>query len=137
LDYTGKKNIIDIFPNFSLFAYGGVNFEPYRAKLEGMVGKKIDTLETYPASEGFIAFQNEQNDPALLLNAHSGIFFEFVKADEFFNENPSRVSLRDVEIGVNYAIIINSNVSIAMPDFGAIISAIPCASLPKTRTNYW
>lgn len=109
LDYTGKKNIIDIFPNFSLFAYGGVNFEPYRAKLEGMVGKKIDTLETYPASEGFIAFQNEQNDPALLLNANSGIFFEFVKADEFFNENPTRVSLRDVEIGVNYAIIINSN----------------------------
>ncbi len=109
LDYTGKKNIIDIFPNFSLFAYGGVNFEPYRAKLEGMVGKKIDTLETYPASEGFIAFQNEQNDPALLLNANSGIFFEFVKADEFFNENPMRVSLCDVEVGVNYAIIINSN----------------------------
>ncbi len=109
LDYTGKNHIIDIFPNFSLFVYGGVNFEPYRAKLEGMVGKKIDTLETYPASEGFIAFQNEQNDPALLLNSNSGIFFEFVKADEFFDENPRRVSLRDVEVGVNYAIIINSN----------------------------
>ncbi len=109
LDYTGKKHIIDIFPNLSLFAYGGVNFEPYRAKLEGMVGKKIDTLETYPASEGFIAFQNEQQDPALLLNSNSGIFFEFVPADEFFDDNPTRVSLRDVKIGVNYAIIINSN----------------------------
>ncbi len=109
MDYTGKKHIIDIFPNLSLFVYGGVNFEPYRAKLEGMVGKKIDTLETYPASEGFIAFQNEQNDPSLLLNSKSGIFFEFVPADEFFNENPTRVSLRDVEVGVNYAIIINSN----------------------------
>jgi len=109
LDYTGKQHIIDIFPNLSLFAYGGVNFEPYRAKLEAMVGKKIDTLETYPASEGFIAFQNEQSDPALLLNSNSGIFFEFVPADEFFNENPTRVSLRDVKVGVNYAIIINSN----------------------------
>jgi hypothetical protein len=109
LEKTGKKYIKDIFPNFSVFVYGGVNFEPYRAALEGLIGKRLDSVETYPASEGFIAFQDDPNEKALLLNANSGIFFEFVPADEFFNENPTRVSLRDVEVGVNYAIILNNN----------------------------
>lgn len=109
LEVAGKKYIKDIFPNFSLFSYGGVNFEPYRASLEALVGKKIDGLETYPASEGFIAFQDQQGDKGLLLNVYSGIFFEFIPANEIFNDNPTRISLKDVELGVNYAIIINNN----------------------------
>lgn len=109
LEVSGKKYIKDIFPNFDVFVYGGVNYEPYRAGLEELIGKRIDSVETYPASEGFIAFQDSQTEPGLLLNANSGIFFEFIPTDEFFNENPTRVSLKDVEIGVNYAIILNNN----------------------------
>ena len=109
LEKTGKQTVREIFPNFDLFVYGGVNFEPYRATLEELVGGRIDSIETYPASEGFIAFQDSQTEPGLLLNVASGIFFEFVSADEIFNENPTRLSLREVEIGVNYAIIINNN----------------------------
>lgn len=105
---TGKP-IKDIFPNFNLFVYGGVNYEPYRKKLEQSIGKKIDSVELYPASEGFIAFQDRQNDNGLLLTVNSGIFYEFIPATEFFNPNPTRISLRDVEVGVNYAIILNSN----------------------------
>ena len=109
LEKTGEKFIKDIFPNYSVFVYGGVNFEPYRGALESLVGKKMDTVETYPASEGFIAFQDDPNEKALLLNVNSGIFFEFIPTDEFFNENPTRLALKDVELGVNYAIILNNN----------------------------
>ncbi len=99
----------DIFPNFSLFVYGGVNFEPYRKKLFETIGKTIDSIETYPASEGFIAYQDSQNAEGLLLLANSGIFFEFVPADKYFEDNPPRYTIDEVEIGVNYAVIINSN----------------------------
>lgn len=109
LDVSGKKYIKDLFPNFSVFVYGGVNFEPYRAALEDLVGKRLDSVETYPASEGFIAFQDSQTEKGLLLNVDSGIFFEFIPASEIFNKNPTRLALKDVELGVNYAIIINSN----------------------------
>ena len=105
---TGKK-IKDIFPNFDLFVYGGVNYEPYRNKLEESIGKKIDSIELYPASEGFIAYQDKQNDPSLLLMVNSGIFYEFIPSNEYFNSNPTRVQLKDVELGVNYAIILNTN----------------------------
>lgn len=104
----GKK-IKDIFKNFSLFVYGGVNFEPYRARLEESIGRRIDSIETYPASEGFIAFQDSQRDRGLLLAVDSGIFFEFIPADEYFNENPARLSLRDVELDKNYALIMSTN----------------------------
>jgi acyl-CoA synthetase (AMP-forming)/AMP-acid ligase II len=109
LERTGKKYIKDIFPNFSMFVYGGVNYEPYRAKLEELVGKRLDSVETYPASEGFIAFQDSPTEKGLLLNANSGIFFEFIPTDEVFNDNPTRLSLGQVEVGVNYALLINSN----------------------------
>ncbi len=105
---TGKK-IKDVFPNFSMFVYGGVNFEPYRAKLFESIGKKIDSVETYPASEGFIAYQDSQVEPGLLLLLNSGIFFEFIPTDEYFNENPTRLNIEEVELGKNYAVIINSN----------------------------
>lgn len=105
---TGKQ-IKDIFPNFQLFVTGGVNYTPYKSKLEQSIGKTINTLETYPASEGFIAFQDNGLGNGLLLNTNSGIFFEFVPAEEIFNETPTRLQLADVQLGVNYALIINSN----------------------------
>lgn len=105
---TGKK-IKDIFPNFSVFVYGGVNFEPYRKKLIDSIGKQIDTIETYPASEGFIAFQDSQKAEGLLLVLNEGIFFEFIPTAEYFDENPTRISLKDVQVGVNYAVILNTN----------------------------
>lgn len=109
LEQSNKKYIKDIFPNFNVFVYGGVNYEPYRSSIESLIGKRIDTVETYPASEGFIAFQDSQEEKGLLLNANSGIFFEFIPAEEIFNENPTRLTLGQVETGVNYAIIINNN----------------------------
>ncbi len=105
---TGKT-IKEVFPNFSLFVYGGVNFEPYRAKLVESIGKKINSIETYPASEGFIAYQDSQSEPGLLLLLNTGIFFEFVPAEEYFNENPRRLTIEEVELGKNYALIINNN----------------------------
>jgi hypothetical protein len=105
---TGKK-VGEIFPNFSVMVQGGVNFEPYKSKLFESIGRKIDTIELFPASEGFFAFQDSQEAEGLLLNTNSGIFYEFVPAGEIFEENPTRLSLRDVRIGENYALIISSN----------------------------
>jgi hypothetical protein len=105
---SGKK-IKDIFPQFSLFVYGGVNFEPYKAKLHEAIGKEIDSIETYPASEGFIAFQDSQKEEGLLLLLNSGIFYEFIPADNYFDPHPPRLSIGEVKTGVNYAVILNTN----------------------------
>ena len=105
---TGKK-IKDVFPNFSMFVYGGVNFEPYRAKLFDSIGKKIDSIETYPSSEGFIAYQDSQHEEGLLLLLNHGMFYEFIPVEEYFNNNPTRLSIEGVELGKNYALVINSN----------------------------
>ncbi|MFD2146327.1 GH3 auxin-responsive promoter family protein [Mucilaginibacter antarcticus] len=106
---SGGKKIKDIFPNFKLYVYGGVNFEPYRSRMEESIGFGIDTIETYPASEGFIAFQDSQQEKGLLLLADSGMFYEFVPTDEYFNETPTRLSLAEVELDKNYALIMNTN----------------------------
>lgn len=124
LEVTGKQYVKDIFPNFSVFVYGGVNYEPYRAKLEELVGKRLDSVETYPASEGFIAFQDRQDERGLLLNVASGIFFEFVPAEEVFNDNPTRLTLSQVETGVNYALIINSNAGLWAYNLGDTIQFV-------------
>ncbi len=105
---SGKK-IKELFPNLQVLVHGGVNFEPYKAKLFESLGGAIDTIETFPASEGFFAFQDTLDKEGLLLNTNSGIFFEFIPAAEIFNENPTRLSLADVKVGENYALIINSN----------------------------
>jgi hypothetical protein len=105
---SGKK-IGELFPDLSLLVHGGVNFEPYRKKLMDSIGRSVHTIETFPASEGFFAFQDTQTEEGLLLNTNSGIFFEFVPAGEIFNENPRRLSLKDVKAGENYALIVNSN----------------------------
>jgi len=109
LDYTGKSTIKEIFPNFELFIFGGVDYEPYRAKLDSLIGTRIHTLETYPASEGFFAFQDTLQNTGLLLQTQNGIFYEFVPADEIFNEAPTRLKLDEIELDVNYAIILNTD----------------------------
>ena len=109
LESTTGKKIGELFPNFNVMVQGGVNFEPYKAKLFESIGRKIDTVELFPASEGFFAFQDTQNESGLFLNTNSGIFFEFIPANEIFDESPTRLCLQDVELGVNYALIINSN----------------------------
>lgn len=106
---SGGKQIKDIFKNFQLFVYGGVNFEPYRAKIEASIGKKIAAIETYPASEGFIAYQDSQMEKGLLLLANAGMFYEFIPSEEFYNEKPTRLSLAEVELDKNYALILNTN----------------------------
>lgn len=105
---TGKT-IGEIFPNFNLLVYGGVNYEPYRNKFEKLIGKRVDSIELYPASEGFFAFQDKQDEKGMLLLLNSGIFYEFVPADEFFNENPTRITITDVKLGINYVMIISTN----------------------------
>lgn len=108
IEKTGKP-IKDIFPNFNFFVYGGVNFEPYKNKFESLIGKKIDYVELYPASEGFIAYQDSQTESGMLLQLNSGIFYEFIPATEFYDENPMRISVKEVQLGVNYVIILNTN----------------------------
>jgi hypothetical protein len=120
---TGKK-IKDIFPNFSVMVQGGVNFEPYKAKLFESIGKKIDSIELFPASEGFFAFQDTQTEEGLLLNTDSGIFYEFVPASEIFNEKPTRLTLKHVAVNENYALIISSNAGLWAYNIGDTIKFI-------------
>jgi phenylacetate-coenzyme A ligase PaaK-like adenylate-forming protein len=105
----GGKKIKDIFPNFKLYVHGGVNYQPYRARMEESIGFAIDTIETYPASEGFIAFQDSQKEKGLLLMVDSGIFYEFIPVEDFFNEEPPRFSLAQIELEKNYAIVMNTS----------------------------
>jgi hypothetical protein len=109
LKKSGKQTIREVFPDFDLFVYGGVNFDPYRARFEQLIGKRIPIIELYPASEGFIACQDSQEADGLLLNVNSGIFFEFIPSDEYFNERATRLSLSDVKVGVNYALVLSNN----------------------------
>jgi hypothetical protein len=102
------KKVGDIFKNFNLFIFGGVNYEPYRAKFENLIGRKVDSIELYPASEGFFAFQDKQNEKGMLLQLNSGIFYEFVEADHFFEDNPKRMTIADVKLGINYVMIIST-----------------------------
>jgi hypothetical protein len=135
----GKK-IKDIFKNFSLFVYGGVNYEPYRAKLEESIGKSIDSIETYPASEGFIAFQDVQGEKGMLLLPDSGIFYEFIPSDEYFNENPTRLSLGQVEMGVNYVLILNTNAGLwgySLGDTVKFVSLNPYRIIVSGRVKHF
>jgi hypothetical protein len=109
LEKTGKQTIKEIFPNFELFVFGGVNFAPYKSRFAELIGEEIPTIELYPASEGFLAYQDSQTEEGLRLNVNSGIYFEFIKADDYFSENPKRYALNEVELGVNYALILSNN----------------------------
>lgn len=109
LKEKANKPVGDIFKNFNLFIYGGVNYEPYRAKFESLIGRKVDSIELFPASEGFFAYQDSQKEKGMLLLLNSGIFYEFIKADEFSLENPKRYIIGEVELGINYVLIISTN----------------------------
>jgi hypothetical protein len=137
---SGGKKIKDIFPNFKLFVYGGVNYEPYRAKIEDSIGFAIDSIETYPASEGFIAFQDSQKDKGLLLLADSGIFYEFIPVDEYFDENPTRIQLKDIELNKNYALILNTNAGLwgySIGDTVKFISKDPYKIIVSGRIKHY
>ncbi|MFQ3576461.1 MAG: GH3 auxin-responsive promoter family protein [Cytophagales bacterium] len=108
IERTGKK-VGEVFPNFSLYVYGGVNFEPYRAKLFDSIGRRVDSIETYPASEGFIAYQDRQSEEGLLLLLDAGIFYEFIPVSDYFSSQPTRLTIADVELGVNYALVMSTN----------------------------
>lgn len=139
IERTGRP-IKDVFPNFNMFVYGGVNFEPYRKKLFESIGKEIPSIETYPASEGFIAYQDSQTEEGLLLLSNSGIFYEFVPADEYYSETPTRLTVDEVKTGVNYAVIINSNAGLwgySIGDTVKFVSTYPHRLLVTGRIKHF
>ena len=109
LEQKAQRPVGELFKNFNLFIYGGVNYEPYRAKFENLIGRKVASIELFPASEGFFAYQDSQNEKGMLLLLNSGIFYEFIKSEDFFNENPKRHTIGEVELNVNYVLIISTN----------------------------
>jgi len=136
---TGKP-VKDLFPNLQLLVQGGVNFEPYKTKLFETIGKEIDTIELFPASEGFFAFQDRRNEPGLLLNTNSGIFYEFIPLAEVHNENPTRLSLGEVQLGQQYALIINSNAGLwgySIGDTVKFISVDPYRIIVSGRVKHF
>jgi len=116
--------IKDLFPKFNLFIYGGVNYLPYKKTFENIIGKKVDGIELYPASEGFIAYQDSQKKEGMLLCVNHGIFYEFISSDDFFKKSPKRISLADVKIGVNYVIILSTNAGLWCYNIGDTIKFV-------------
>ena len=108
-EHSSKEMIKDIFPNFELFVYGGVNFDPYKKIFLKLIGKKIDSIEYYPASEGFFAFQDKQNEKGMLLLLNSGIYYEFVELTDMEKKNPKRYNVGNVKIGINYVLIVSTS----------------------------
>ena len=139
VEKSGKK-IGELFPNFSVMVQGGVNYEPYKTKLTESIGRSIDTIELFPASEGFFAFQDSQKEPGMLLNTDSGIFFEFIPVAEIDNEYPTRLMLKDVKAGENYALIITSNAGLWAYNIGdtiKFISTDPYRIIVSGRTKHY
>ena len=120
IEQKGQK-VGEVFKNFNLFIFGGVNYEPYRSKFESLIGRKVNSIELYPASEGFFAFQDRQNAKGMLLQLDSGMFYEFIAADTFFETSSKRLTLKDVKIGVNYVIIISTNAGLWAYNIGDTI----------------
>ncbi|CAI8396600.1 MAG: GH3 auxin-responsive promoter family protein [Flavobacteriales bacterium] len=106
-----QKSISEVFPNLSLYVYGGVSYEPYRSTFNKLFGKKIDTLATFPASEGFFGYQDtfQEGETDLLLLLNNGIFYEFIKASDFLEGKYARRPLKEVELNVNYLLIISTS----------------------------
>ncbi len=115
------KPIGELFPNFNLFVFGGVNFGPYRTKFDQLIGRKIPSVELFPASEGFFAFQDRQDRQDLLLLLDSGIFYEFIEASTFFNDNYTRLTLEEVKMNVNYVMIISTTAGLWAYNLGDTI----------------
>ncbi|MDB5200417.1 MAG: auxin-responsive promoter family protein [Chitinophagaceae bacterium] len=109
LELSGKQYLKEVWPNLELYIHGGVSFVPYREQLDKLIGKPINYLEIYNASEGFIAGQDKLNDDGMLLFTDHGIFYEFMPAEEYGKHKPETVGLKDVELNKNYALIISTN----------------------------
>lgn len=136
---TGKT-IAEIFPKLDLFVYGGVNFEPYKRKLFSSLGKRIPTLELFPASEGFIAFQDKPDKEGMLLQLDSGIFFEFIPFDELGKPNPSRLTIDQVELGKVYSLIVSNNAGLWAYTLGDLVrftSLAPPRVVVAGRTSHY
>jgi len=118
---TGKK-VGEVFPDFNLFIYGGVNFEPYKPRFEQLIGRKVDSIELFPASEGFFAYQDTRTQPGMLLLLDAGIFYEFIPADQFYEENAPRLTISEVAIGVNYVLIISTTAGLWAYNIGDTIA---------------
>ena len=136
---TGKP-VKDVFPDFQLFVYGGVNFEPYRKKLYETIGKKVDSIELFPASEGFFAYQDKQNEPGMLLLLDAGIFYEFVPATEIFEPHPTRLTISEVALDTNYAMVVSNNAGLWAYDLGdtvKFVSKNPYRVIVSGRTKHY
>lgn len=140
IDFTGKDSVMDVFHNLRLFIYGGMNYEPYRQKMEKLIGKSLLSLETYPATEGFIAFQTDADDNSLALNTNAGVFFEFVPIDKLNNREANRIPLEGVQVGIPYAIMLSNNAGLFCSMIGDIVeftSVDPYRLLVKGRTKHF
>ncbi len=109
IEASGKNTVADVFPHLELYIHGGVNYKPYYQKIKSLIGKDIALVETYPASEGFIAYQPDYREDGMRLVTNSGIFFEFVEKSQIYQENPERIWLGDVEANKDYTVILSSN----------------------------
>lgn len=118
---SNGKTIKEIFPDFNLFVYGGVNYAPYKDKFEELIGKSVHSIELFPASEGFFAFQDDIHNNGMLLLLDSGIFYEFIPVDEYHNEKPTRLTLKDVELNKDYALVISTNAGLWAYSIGDLV----------------
>lgn len=123
VEKTGKP-VGEIFPDFSVLVYGGLNFEPYREVFRQLIGRPVDTIELYPASEGFIAYQDQGPGEGLLLNVNSGIFFEFIPLEKANDEDPERIPLEGVETGNDYALVLSNNAGLWAYNLGDVVSFV-------------
>jgi hypothetical protein len=134
LEKSGAPNIKAVFPNLSLFVTGGVAYEPYRAKFERLFGGKVDQIELFPASEGFFAYQDQQSSDGLLLLLDAGIFYEFVPADQFFDAAPPRLTIGEVQLGVNYVMVVSTNAGLWAYNVGDTIAFVDL-SPPRVKVT--
>ncbi|KMQ59618.1 hypothetical protein ACM39_18485 [Chryseobacterium sp. FH2] len=139
IEKHGKK-IKQIFPNLQLIVTGGVNYEPYRDKMEELLGGKVDIVQTFPASEGFFAFQDDYTKEGLLLLTNHGIFYEFIPLEEYGNPDAKRLTLKEVELNRDYALILTTNSGLWAYSIGDVVRFIdknPHRILVSGRTKHF
>ena len=139
IERNGKK-ITDLFPNLQLIITGGVNYEPYREKMQELLGKQVDTIQTFPASEGFFAFQDDYEKEGLLLLTNHGIFYEFIPLEQYGKPNAERLTLKDIELHKDYALILTTNSglwSYSIGDVVRFISKKPYRIVVSGRTKHF
>ncbi|WET48342.1 GH3 auxin-responsive promoter family protein [Chryseobacterium indologenes] len=135
----GKK-IKQLFPNLQLIVTGGVNYEPYRDKMEDLLGGKVDIIQTFPASEGFFAFQDDYTKEGLLLLTNHGIFYEFIPLEEYGKPNARRLTLKEIELNKDYALILTTNSGLWAYSIGDVVRFIdknPFRVLVSGRTKHF